>query len=751
MQRRQFIKGVGISSAALATSGAYGAIDPGEGSGLPCYSYGHIESLADVISQEGLVLIRIAVEDNPDVEGHLLKGRIKVKKATIQRARSYFFENDEEFVTDPVSFEAGTMGSDKEVMVLWLKDASEKSAIQIIGKPGLRFSLEELLQKGELSAPMEGVTIKANFMLDREMGEIKLADFGATEPGDDFSFVAMADPQGGLPDDKEKLKTRMKIHNAFIEESVDLANRLDFDPLFTVVAGDVCDDWGYEKDLAQMNVFLSKLKSPVLYGIGNHETLLRSEFGPGYNMDPFNNFLAAHKAISGVDKLLYSFNAGQWHFIVWPDPLRTNFWETHPHYFDWLERDLKKHKKRPTMVFQHVPIQPIGITPHINYAESVYVRRTYLEILAKHGNVKYCLSGHVHIPVKASFKTAVSMKGIKLINLPAAGYRSRSFGEEDYYGGPSQGIALIHIRGDKASIQYKTVTEELFEYPDQLPEFDEARYPLWLKEKWELPAGENFANGSFKDGLKGWAKRFVYMEDVHPSNIRESRSAPDPEGSALYLYCRRRAYQAPGQDRLPQDINRVSQAIQIVPGNTSVAVPGSAPAISFKYMIDGANTDPKGYSGGYVLIDGYAGSNRVLKFIYSAGKIWVNTWGARNLNKDVPYHHFALSDNPDNWQNTTLNIARDFERTAPGKNFNDLHVDRMVLTLGVWNINDGEEQPFAIYFTGFRLLAGQKDISNIGGVAIEEKREEDVWWINKTWPWMNASGEHRYIIATQPK
>lgn len=741
MKRRQFIKGVGMSSAALATSAAYGAGAQEKEQGLPVWSYGDIKSLEDVISHEGLVVIRIAVLDNPEVEGFRISGRIKVKKAEIDRARSYFFESDEEFETDPYAFEATAMGNDQEVMVLWLKEASEKTSIHISGKPGFEFTLQELIENGEVSGASGGIRLKANFLLDREIGEISLNDFGASEAGKNFSFVAMADPQGGLPDDVDGLKTRMKIHNAFIQESVELTNRLEFDPLFTLVAGDVCDDWGYEKDLVQMNNFLSKIKSPVLYGIGNHETLLRSQFGPGYNMDPFSNFFAAQKAMNGLDKLLYSFNAGQWHFIVWPDPLRTNFWETHPHYFDWLERDLEKHKERPTMVFQHVPIQPIGITPHINYAESVYVRRTYLDILAKHGNVKYCLSGHVHIPVKASFKTAISMRGIKLINLPAAGYRPRSFGEEDYYGGPSQGIALIHIKGNQASVQYKTVTEEVFEYPDQLPVFDEELYPLWLSEKWELPAASNFINPDFGDGLNAWARRYVYNEDIHPSNLRESRSAPEKEGTALYLFCKRRGYQAPGQDRLPQDVNRVIQALDLNKG--------TRPVVRFNYRIDGENTDPDGFAGGYIRVEGYSGSNRLHKIIYSAGKIWVNSWGARNVNKDVPFHHFALPAVADQWQNSTLNIALDFERVTPGIKYSDLNIDRLVITLGVWNINDGNEQPFGIYFTDFKLEENQTRPSTVGGVAIEEKAEKDIWWRNKLWPNKNMAGEHRYIIATQ--
>ena len=66
------------------------------------------------------------------------------------------------------------------MVVLWLNDATEKSSVQITGETGFRFSLDELIEKGELSASMGGVTVKANFLLDREIGEISLEDFGAS-------------------------------------------------------------------------------------------------------------------------------------------------------------------------------------------------------------------------------------------------------------------------------------------------------------------------------------------------------------------------------------------------------------------------------------------------------------------------------------------------------------------------------------------------------------------------------------------
>jgi hypothetical protein len=717
MKRRDFIRGVGMGSAGLSAGTALGNSHPGEIPALHPYRYGKIRSLGDARNREGMVMLRVAWPEGEAVP----VGQLGVEQGVLQRVKSYF------------------LGS---IAVLWLQDVTEETTVVLQLEGGFRFTLGELVEKQEVSRMVDGHQVRANFLLDREIGEITLMEAGIKEPGPEFTFVAMADPQGGYPDDTEGLKTRMKIHNAFIEESVDLINKLDVPPLFTMVTGDVCDDWGYEKDLAQMNRFLSGIRCPVLYGIGNHETLLRSTFGPGYNMDAFNNYLAAQKAMNGLEKLLYSFNAGEWHFVVWPDPLRDGFWETHPHYFDWLESDLEKHRDRPVMVFQHVPSHPVGISPHINYAESVEVKRTFLEILSRYGNVKYVLSGHVHIPVKASFKTAVSYRGFNLITLPAAGYRPRAFGEEDYFGGPSQGIALVHINRRDAEIKFKTVTEETFVYPADLPPFDEASYPLWLQHPWELQAEDQFVNGEFKHGLEGWARRFVYKEDKDASNLCEMRNPPaEPERTALYLYCKKRGYLAPGQDRLPQDINRIGQAVKINRG--------SRPRIRFDYMIDGNVTLPGSYAGGYAWIEGFSGTRKVLNMMYSAGKIWVNIGGKYAQIRQYPYVQFDLPDAPDIWHTAELDLAGDYNRAGRQQQFNELHTDRLVINLGVWNLNDGGEHSYGIYFTGFEVGSDPDSPSRVDGRPVAPKPKEDEWWRNKTWPWKNIAGEHRYIIATR--
>ncbi len=264
--------------------------------------------------------------------------------------------------------------------------------------------------------------------------------------------------------------------------------------------------------------------------------------------------------------------------------------------------------------------------------------------------MKYVFSGDVHTPIKASFKTAVSYKGIKFINLPATSYRSRSFGEEDYFGGPSQEVTIADVKGEIIRMTYKTVTEEEFEYPDNLPEFDNKKYGLWLKHKWELPVNKIFINGNFEQGLSHWIKRFVYTEDENPSNICEVRkNVHSGNNHTLYLYTRKRIYSTPGKDRWPQDINRICQAVMC---NLH-----KKPFIEFDYMLDGKNCDLNGLCGAYIWIEGYQGSLKKVNLMYSANKIWYNIGGNYNYIRLAPPVQFALNDTPDKWHKVTLNIA----------------------------------------------------------------------------------------------
>lgn len=672
------------------------------------------------------------------------RGRVAVTGGAIERMKAYFFEPGEDrFLPGEQAYQLITGREGVDVLVLWLREWTKDTRIMVNGSGDtIDFPLQDLIDRPEVVFSIDGLELTANLLLDREIGGLQATDFGAKDAGDRFCLAVLADPQGGDPAVEGNRPTRMKIHNAWIEESIRQVNALDPAPAATLILGDIVDSQGQAGNFVQMHRFFEQLQTPILYALGNHETRYRSEFTPGYNMEAFNNYFAAQQAINGLDLLLYSFDLGRWHFIVWPDPLRSNFWETHPHYFDWLERDLERNRDRPTVFFQHIPIHPIGINPLINYAESVTVKRTLFDLLARHGNVRYVFSGHVHIPVKASFKTAVSYRGMQLINLPPAGYRPRAFGEEDYAGGPCQGILMLDVDGEDLRATFRTVTEEEFVYPQQLPAFDDQRYALWLRHKWELPAARQVVNGSFEAGLEGWTPRYVYTEDDAPSNLCEVRRMPRPGShSALYLYSRKRGYDIPGQDRLPQDINRVCQAVDI----RHLA----APLLTFSYRIDEKGSDLQGWCGAYIRVEGFRGTAKPLDLVYSTGVAFAGLGGKINRSEFSEPAHLALNDDPTAWHEARLHIARDCE-THTGKVYADLQVDRLVLTLGVWTINDGGDFPYGIYFDAFKLAeAAADDRSMVGGQDIVPKPDDRIWWMSKYFPFSHVAGEHRYIMTTQ--
>jgi hypothetical protein len=156
-----------------------------------------------------------------------------------------------------------------------------------------------------------------------------------------------------------------------------------------------------------------------------------------------------------------------------------------------------------------------------------------------------------------------------------------------------------------------------------------------------------------------------------------------------------------------------------------------------------------GYCGGYVWLEGYSHSNKVLNLMYSVNKIWVNIGVQYSKNLKVPSIQMGLHNRTDTWNECLLNIREDHDAHSQGRSFGELDIDRLILNLGVWNINDGDDQPFGIYFNGFRLDYDLPGSSQAGGVRIDPKSREDEWWRNKTGLSRNLAGEHRYVIATQ--
>ena len=380
MERRKFLQRATLgASGLLIAPKVIGSSDfSGQGPEIPVLR--PVSNLEDLVTADGEIMLRVEFRNTDHEERTAYDTRFKAKNGKISALEGYFLEEGDDVDEKNLHYSGVAGVSSPDIFVVWLTDFSPSTTFILDDKKGkYSLSLSELIDKQEIEFRDEKVSISVNYLLDKEIGLLDPATVGIKDPGDTFRFAVMADPQGGDPEIGEDLNTRMKIHNAWSEESIRLINELKPEALFTMMDGDIVDGQGKETDFKMMEHFFKNLKTPILYEIGNHETKYASKFGPGYNHEALRNYYEAQMRINGMDKLLYSFNLGQWHFIVWPDPLRNGFWERHPHYFHWLRKDLEQHKDRPTMVFQHVPIHPIGIDPLTEYAEAPYVKRTVME------------------------------------------------------------------------------------------------------------------------------------------------------------------------------------------------------------------------------------------------------------------------------------------------------------------------------------------------------------------------------------
>ena len=723
--RRQFLQQLGAGSTLLASSPFMAASAAPSQTTQDALLY---PSLASFQNEEGHYLLRISVRYSQVAE-RPTSASLRCEGGQIERTKNYFLPIEQlKAQNNRLRWQMAGNTAYPYVLVAWLSPQQEDIQLTLEIGQHQTFTLAELFEQSGLEYSTDQFSVEVGLLGTQEVGTLDASLLGVPTDTQNFNFAVMADPQGGDPQDLSNGSlTRIKIHNAFVEDSVVLVDLLE-NPAFCLVLGDIVDGQGQAPNFDEMLEYFQRIDAPWLFSVGNHETKYGIKFGPGYSFADFANYFAALKTINGSTKLLYSFDIGQWHFVVWPDPLRRNFWETHPHYFDWLERDLAANQDRPTFFFQHVPAHPIGINPLINYVESVAVKRTLLDILAKHGNVKYVLSGHVHIPMIASLKTAVSYKGVKLINLPAAGFRPRAFGEEDLTGGPVQGIAAVRIEGNQAYLEFRTVTDEVYEYPESLPEFSPAAYPLWLQHKWELPAQKNLVNGDFNQGLESWHGRFVYEETERPSNVREVR--PLNGQPALYLFSRTRGYRVPGQDRLPQTINRVAQAVALGADQR--------PVVTVQYQVDDAS-NLESWAGAYVWVEGYQRDQKKLNHLYSVGRAYGNLHDQHQEEPRVPPRIFTLEATPGKVHTAQLNIAQDYQ--SEQADYADLALDRLVISLGVWTANERPDQQWGIYFTEVALNPSTTVASSVNKAAISPAAESAVWWKVVD----HIAGEHLHV------
>lgn len=530
--------------------------------------------------------------------------------------------------------------------------------------------------------------------------------------GDKFSFALIGCAQVGRGDEKNPLFANAQFG---LKTTVQELNARQPRPDFTVFLGDLVNV-AEPESLENFYQLVKPLQSFIILTHGNHD-----------GSPPYSEFRDLQERINGIRSVYYSFDVGRWHFIVLPANIEFGNYdnlEVKKPMMEWLVKDLEANKNRPTIVFVHIHLMPMGLTQLEWYTHSQSFKKELLDVLSKWGNVKWYFNAHVHNGIKVARKTAWTYKGINFLTVPS-GTAPRPYGEEyeQFAEGLERGgyYSVVDIDGEKVSVRSRLcAVEGEFVYPETFRQFTEDQDFRLLTRAIDLPAAPTLQNGDFEDGLAGWFMPQRYVCDGDKTGyIAEWRMRYKRQGAhSGYLYV------IPmGKNWLRDEYHEFYQIVEI-PAH-------SAPLFKGSYRIE----QPAPSGGGYFRLIGIGGPAQKGDFKF----LMQFDWGSVEAQQDADYYpramgyhitgevsswlylqqigkekkgmYFPLPSEPDRWHDLKVNIATLYDQ-AIGKRgaFQQLGVNRLMIAAGVWSNKDVQVGSGA-FFDAIALETAGEDVS----------------------------------------
>lgn len=494
----------------------------------------------------------------------------------------------------------------------------------------------------------------------------------------DGRFVINADPQMGPAASPLPIVQRL---NQLLGDFVSDINKRHNDIDFVVFNGDLVS----KADKPSFDNFVNlvrPIKVPVRLVHGNHDGVY-----------PDTTFLEAQAALGQEPALNYSFDQSGWHFVMIPAQEMLPTDEDKAALLAWLREDLAKAGNKPSMVFLHYHLLPIGLSQTEFYTLPMDFKNALVDTLTEAGNVRYVFSGHVHAGIKSSIKSSWTYRGTNFVIVPSP-VPLRPFGEEfDKFklGDRKDGRFYldVELRGDQARLIGREIGSDLSHvFPDQFQAFEHAIAPRAFKSVADFEPEKTLENGSFESGLDGWYQTYRYKLDGRPAYrtaVQQGRKIDGSKALRMEVVPKGRVW-----------ANEESMEIYQVVGTD----PNISPSI--KASIQVPKPGRSHYGGGYFRIVGFSESERVVSFLFH--------WGAREervhymplifnyaeTGESGSLHQFAEAARacralswriPDfgPWQKLSLNLAQ-LMTLCPGQsaNYEDLAVDKIMIAAGVW-------------------------------------------------------------------
>jgi len=220
-----------------------------------------------------------------------------------------------------------------------------------------------------------------------------------------IKFAVLSDVHYAV-DGKDKkykmLKSVKRIAPKLLEE---ISERDDID--FVIFTGDLFVDPYYPELGEFKKVLASNLTKPWFVIPGNHDRAMDKHRGKGvFTLEEFVTAFRGHPYRSD-DRSWWSLDFEGYH-LIGLDSTMYNSWggDISPEQIKWLKKDLRKNRKKFTIIFLHHPV--VRFQPGLGIDEKHYLGHpSELEdILLKNRQVKFVVAGHVHLP-SATIKDGV--------------------------------------------------------------------------------------------------------------------------------------------------------------------------------------------------------------------------------------------------------------------------------------------------------------------------------------------------------
>lgn len=187
-----------------------------------------------------------------------------------------------------------------------------------------------------------------------------------------------------------------------------------------------------------------------------------------YVVIPGDNWPEAFDQVFGPRQ--FSFDRGGLHFLllapdrIWSPPKQEGLSVFDPPTWDWIERDLRNNRERPTIVAIHEPVFPP------TFLDAPRLRQT----LARHPNVIVVLQGHLHVDMQLKADGKVYLVAPSLERPP------------------KPGMKLVDVCPTSLGIRTILYNEpdDRFEMQDRLQQIE---IPAALRDVPTTPAGTRFA------------------------------------------------------------------------------------------------------------------------------------------------------------------------------------------------------------------------------------------------------------------